>query len=585
MELAGGLAAADVPIIGSGATVVSKAWELDCPDWQQRLAAGRAPIRDLPLDRERADRAVAIFKKLRIFNVPGQPSFADVAPQFIFDIVAAIFGAFDKATGERMIRGYFDLIPKKNAKTTYGAGILMTAAIINKRPRARLIFTGPSHTVAGEAYDAAKGMIALDREGYLQKRFYVREHLQTIEDRVISETQLLIQTFSASIVTGGVPSVVLIDEVHLLGRVAKAAAIIQQLTGGMVSVPEAFWMMITTQSFEPPAGVFKANLKVARGIRDGTIKGVDTLPILYEFSEEQQKTRSFWDNPDNWPLVNPNHGRSTFVPRLVKDLAKAREEGEDAVRIWYSQHLNIEMGLGLHDDAWAGAECWEGAVDKTITFQSLLERCEVVDPGIDGGGLDDLLGLTFVGREKGTGRLLTWSKAWAHKKVLKQRQDIAPRLKDFEKVGELVIVSTMEAAFAEVADLVAQVHQRGLIDRVCVDRYGVAGIKNALEAAGIGEDLLEGVHQGFVLSGTIKDTEGLLSDGLLWHAGQDLMAWCIGNAKVSSTGNAISITKQVSGTAKIDPVMALFCAMSRMRLNPEPADGTLPEDYEVTVWA
>lgn len=48
-----------------------------------------------------------------------------------------------------------------------------------------------------------------------------------------------------------------------------------------------------------------------------------------------------------------------------------------------------------------------------------------------------------------------------------------------------------------------------------------------------------------------------------------MMAWCVGNAKVEPKGNAILITKQASGTAKIDPLMAFFNAVQLMALNPE----------------
>ena len=46
------------------------------------------------------------------------------------------------------------------------------------------------------------------------------------------------------------------------------------------------------------------------------------------------------------------------------------------------------------------------------------------------------------------------------------------------------------------------------------------------------------------------------------------MAWAVGTARVEPKGNAILVTKQASGSAKIDPLMAAFNAIAWMAANP-----------------
>ena len=53
------------------------------------------------------------------------------------------------------------------------------------------------------------------------------------------------------------------------------------------------------------------------------------------------------------------------------------------------------------------------------------------------------------------------------------------------------------------------------------------------------------------------------------HSGSRFMNWVVGNAKTEPRGNAITITKQASGSAKIDPLMGVFNGVSLMALNPE----------------
>jgi phage terminase large subunit-like protein len=197
-----------------------------------------------------------------------------------------------------------------------------------------------------------------------------------------------------------------------------------------------------------------------------------------------------------------------------------------------------------------------------------------VTVGIDGGGLDDLLGLAVLGREADTGNWLSWSRAWAHPTVLQRHKQEAPRLRDFEQAGELAIVNRIGDDVAEVAAIVAQVHASGRLpasQSIGVDPHGLGGILDALQDAEIPEAAITGISQGWKLTGSIKTVERKLAEGALWHGGAALMAWCVGNARVEPRGNAVMITKQGSGFAKIDPLMALFNAGALMALNPKPA--------------
>ena len=62
-----------------------------------------------------------------------------------------------------------------------------------------------------------------------------------------------------------------------------------------------------------------------------------------------------------------------------------------------------------------------------------------------------------------------------------------------------------------------------------------------------------------------------------------MMAWCVGNAKGEPRGNAIAVTKQVSGAGKIDPVMAMFIAVALMNLNPEARTSRVSDNYEAVI--
>lgn len=547
-------------------------WNFASPRWEERLRKGGSLVPDLPLDAEEAARAVGIFNKLRLPDVAGQPEMREAAGEWQREIVRAIFGSL--VDGVRKVPEVFCMVPKKNSKTTGGAAITLTGLLMNKRPRAEFIYVGPTQEVADLAFQQSVGMIEADE--YLTKRFHVAHHTKTITDRR-TKARLKVKTFDMKVVTGSKPSFILLDELHLMATINGASRIIGQIRGGMLPNPEAVLVVITTQSDQPPTGAFKAELQYARGVRDGRIKGGRVLPLLYEFPEAMQVDPDMpWRDPRNWPMVLPNLGRSITIERLVADYQTSLEKGEEEERRWASQHLNVEIGLALHADRWPGVDYWPESANPNMTIETLLEACDVATIGIDGGGLDDLLGLAVIGREKVTRRWLLWAKAWAHPIVLKRRKEIAETLKDFAKDGDLVFCETPTQDIEQVAEICVRVRESGLLpDRMGIglDKLGLPGLVDQLIESGFDVDANEGtitgISQGGYLNPAILGLERKLSDGTMVHAGQPLMAWCVSNAKVELKGSSRAITKQAAGKAKIDPFIAALNAGMLMSRNPE----------------
>lgn len=566
-------------------------WSTACPDWERRVVARESLIPFAPLFPSEAEHALAVFKALKVVDLPGKPTFGEVCDQWVFDYVAAIFGANNPETGDQLISEFFLLISKKNTKSTIAAGIMLTALIVNWREDEELLILAPTIEVAQNSYKPAASMVRNDPE--LEELFHVQDHIRTITHRV---TKAALKVVAADTDTVSVKKSgrILIDELWVFGKRKGADTMLQEATGGMVSRPEGFVIYLSTQSDEPPSGVFKDKLDYARKVRDGEIEDKRFLPVIYEFPQRMLDERAYED-PENYYVTNPNLGRSVRQDWLVREFEKAKEAG-NGTQTFLAKHLNVEIGLSLRANRWAGADHWESAADNELAqmehfeaLQRLLERSEVAVVGIDGGGLDDLFGFNVLGREpteievkididgvpqvRRMKRWLSWSHAWCQSEVLERRKSIANRLRDIQRAGELTILDSPLGDVASIIEHITRIKDMGLLGGVAVDASGLGEMEDALDEIGVTQEagLLVAAPQGGWMMSSIKGAERRLASGLLKHAGGPLMRWCVPNLKIEPTATGIRATKQTAGDAKIDPAMALFNAVTLMSRNPEAA--------------
>ncbi|MBM9615318.1 terminase large subunit [Desulfobulbus rhabdoformis] len=541
-------------------------WSTACPDWEQRLI-NRQSIIPPPIFPTTAEYALSIFKKLRITDLPGKPTFGEVSEQWVFDFVLAIFGAYDERTGKQLIREFYLLISKKNTKSTIAAGIMLTAVIICWREDEEHLILAPTKEVADNSFKPAAGMVRAEPK--LTAIFHVQDHIRTITHRA-TKASLKVVAADTDTVSGKKSGRILVDEHWLFGKRMNAEGMFMEATGGQISRDEGWIIYLTTQSDEPPAGVFKDKIEYFRKVRDGDIHDPKSLGILYEFPRHMVKGKAYLQ-PENFYITNPNEGRSVSAEWLADNLKKVLGNTDGSLQKFLAKHLNIEIGLNLRADRWPGADFWLSAEDCTVTLDEILAKSDVLTAGIDGGGLDDLLGFAVIGRDAEDSRIWRlWTRAWVHPIALERRKTEAPRYRGFEKDGDLVIVEEIGDDIFDLCSLVERLEDSGLLDRIGVDPAGINDIVDAIVETGIDYERVVGISQGWRMNGAIKAAERRVAEKNLIHGGQPLMNWCVSNARVEPKGNAVLITKQASGTGKIDPLIATLMAVALMAMDPEP---------------
>ncbi len=541
-------------------------WTTSLPDWEERIIARRSMVPVEPLFPEVAADAMDVFGALRMVDADGSPLMGEACLPWVNELVAVLFGSYDPERRRRLITNYFLMVSKKNGKSMIAAGVMLTALILNTRAAGEFIILAPTKEAADNAYKPIREMILADDE--LSARFHEQQHIKTVTDRLNNATLKVVAADSAT-VTGKKAIGVFIDELHEFGKSAKATSMLTEATGGITSRPEGFVFYCTTQSENPPAGVFLDKLNYARKVRDGKVVDRRFLPVIYEFPDHMLEAKAYEDL-DNAYITNPNWNVSVDAEVIAQKIQEAEEAGEHAVRDIRAKHLNVQVGMNMSAQRWTGADYWEQNGDKRVTLDHIIASSEVITIGIDGGGLDDLLGLGVEGREAGKESCLLWNKAWVHPIGIERRKSEASKYHGFVSDGDLVIVERPRQDVEELAALCKKVYDAGLLAKIGLDPERTHKVVfKALIDAGIPEDLIIGISQGWKLTGAIAVAELALKDGQLTHADSPMMAWSVGNAKVVPSGNAVLITKQASGTAKIDPLMASLNAITLMATNPE----------------
>ena len=542
-----------------------------CPDFDDRLTNGEFPLDyetyEPYLNIDRANRAEDIVSKLRVPDLPGQPRMDtdEYFPEWMRLIVRLIAGG-EQEDGTQLVKEALISVAKKNGKSQLIGMLAIASAMMAKRPNATGVILSRTKELALTVFNVAGGIIRADPQ--LMKLFHIQNTTKTLTFKP-SHYVIQVKSLDTSTITGLKISHCWIDEDHLFNN-EMAQQVLLQARGTGAAIAESQIVHISTHSDGIPKGTWKSVLEQARKARSGEHDIRGFLPLLWEMppSVVEQGIEAVCD-PANWHTANPNLGRSVDLRWLKSSFKNVLATGDDIqLRQWLSQHANCEITdqlTGNAEDTWIGAPIWNTHTDPRVDFEWVLENCNRVCMGFDGGGLTDITSLCVLG----LGANGEWYVGWKHYvypqfAANNRREGI---LSDAIRDGLIEVVQPGEE-IQEIAAMVLDLtNQRGdAFFGLAIDPSRLADEMNTA-AAELGVDqYIHGIKQGWGLQSGWITVERKLSTGKLVHGGRDFEQWCANNVRVKT---GLPAKKYSADVGKIDPVIALFMA-AILANNPPP---------------
>ena len=483
-------------------------------------------------------------------------------PEFIAKIFESLkeFQTTNGVVFSRTIREFFLLIPKKNGKSTLSGALAIVFMLLNKRLNNEFAIIAPTKIVALNSFLPAKAMINADT--YLKSRFKITDTTKTIYD-LKTQSKITIYSADTNTVSGIKAAFVIFDELWKLCENKNIENILLEAKGGFAAKSEAFCVYLTTQSETPPHPAFQRFLELARRpLDEQAAAGFYSLV----FEPENQSAIQIDDvTIDLIDKVNPNLGLTVDKNYLITEFNKYKQIGGDAFLSFCAKHLNLQIKTEFVQNGWAGAEYWQQA-EITADLEYICENCEVVIVGIDGGGLDDLIGICVAGRVSNSQNWIMWHSATCTTGAL-SKNNTEKIYENFIEKNEMHAFENIMGCFEYIAKIVNLINDYNVLSYIGMDINGAAVLSNFLmENCDIIESQIIGIFQGNRLSSAIKTLEQMLAIGSLKVNRTDLMRWQIGNIKM----NGRYFFEKTEKKAKIDSAVAMAITAVILQSDPIP---------------
>lgn len=503
-------------------------------------------------DEEAAADAVAFFEEylVHVKGVrAGQPFLLE---KWQTQIVKDIYG-WKRPDGTRQYRTAYIEVPRKNGKSTMGAGFALKGLLADGEEGAEVYSVAGDHKQARVVFDIAKHM-AEENE---MLREMTQRYKYSITDIAGHSSYKAIVAVADS-AHGSNPSTVIFDELH----VQKNRDLWDAIVTGQGAREQPLLMAITTAGFARNT-ICREQHDYARKVLDGIIDDPSFYPVIYAADEDAD-----WTTPKTWAKANPNLGVSVELGFFKEQVRQAVEQPSKE-NSFKRLHLNIWTE---QDIRWIPMKHWDECDDGDVALED-LEGCACY-AGLDLASTTDIAAFVLVFPVDGRLYVRPWF--WVPKANARKREqtDRVPYLQ-WEKEGYIELTQGNVIDFTVIRGRIKELGERFDIREIAVDRWNSQQLQT--ELSGDGFEMVP-FGQGYAsMSAPTRALEIAFMDKKLAHFGNPVLRWMASNVAVEQDAADNMKPSKKHSYEKIDGIVALIMALGRVIVQEEEAGSVYDE--------
>ena len=467
-----------------------------------------------------------------------------------------LYGWF-REDGTRRFNYAYITVARKNGKTTLMAGCALAALFFDQEKAAEVYFAATKKDQAKIGFDEAQRMVSISPP--------LRKHLRAGKHDIKAPTLSARCTYLSSerdTLDGLNIHFAGIDEYHA----HPTDGVANVLRSGMQARRNPLHLTITTAGFNRESPCYEMQ-KTCKEILDGVKHDDAQFALIYELDEDDD-----WTDSSTWIKANPSLGVALRPQLLESQLQQAINLGGSREVEFKTKHLNKWVTASktwIQDEIWSANErqedltgqiCWGG-----LDLASVSDMTALVMVYPDGEGYH-VRGHYFMPSDT-IDNILDREPSHIYRTFLDLPNFHVTdgNVTDYAAIRRLVS-GVMNRPNGQEVDGSSLMHNYQ-IEKIAFDRYNSTQIAIDLVDDGVP---LTPFGQGFVsMSSPTKQLEVLVRTGKVWHDGDPVLRWALGNVelKMDPAGN-IKADKQKSG-GKIDPIVAMVMGIGEHMKTPQ----------------